>query len=45
MRAKRNKDLYSGGVLITGKEAAMYLEFMEKTVKRVEKYLNFNKLF
>lgn len=45
MRAKRNKDLYSGGVLITEKEAAMYLEFMEKTVKRVEKYLNFNKLF
>lgn len=45
MRAKRNKDLYTGGVLITAKEAAMYFEFTEKLLKRVEKYLDFNKLF
>lgn len=45
MRAKRNKDLYTGGVLITNKEAAMYFEFTEKLVERAEKYLDFNKLF
>jgi len=45
MRAKRNKDLYSGGVLITNKEAAMYFDFTAKLIKQVEEYLDFNKLF
>ena len=44
MRSKRNKDLYGGGVLITRKDAAMYLKFTEEVKKKVEKYLDFNKL-
>jgi len=45
MRAKRNKDLYGGGVLISSKDAEMYLKFVANLIKKVEKYLDFNKLF
>jgi len=45
MRSKRNRDLYDGGILITKKEAEMYFEFTGRSIKEVEKYLNFNKLF
>lgn len=45
MRAKRNKDIYGAGVLITKKETDMYRSFITKLVEQVEKYLNFNKLF
>ena len=45
MRAKRNKDLYSGGVIITAKEAGMYRDFAKRALDKVEKYLDFPKLF
>lgn len=45
MRAKRNRDLYDGGILISKKDTEMYLQFITDLVKKVEKYLNFNKLF
>ncbi|MFA5183977.1 MAG: hypothetical protein WC456_00440 [Patescibacteria group bacterium] len=45
MRAKRNRDLYDGGILISKKDAEMYLEFVSNLINRVEKYLGFNKLF
>lgn len=45
MRAKRNKDIYGAGVLITKKEIDMYREFITDLVDQVEKYLDFNKLF
>lgn len=45
MRAKRNRDLYDGGILISKKDTEMYLKFITDLVKKVEKYLDFNKLF
>ncbi len=45
MRSKRNKDLYGGGVLITKKEIDMYHNFLASLMKRVEKYLDFSRLF
>lgn len=40
MRKKRNFDLYSGGVLISKKEALNYKEWLKKIVSQAEKYLN-----
>jgi len=40
MRKKRNFDLYSGGVLITKKEALSYKEWLKKIVLQAEEYLN-----
>ena len=37
MRMKRNLDLYSGGEIITEKEANEYLEFVESVLKTIEK--------
>ena len=37
MRMKRNLDLYSGGEIITEKEANEYLEFVESVLKPIEK--------
>ena len=37
MRMKRNKDFYSGGTFISGKEARDYLKFVEDVVKIVKK--------
>ena len=39
MRAKRNADLYSGGKMITQKEADEYLEFVEKVFTKVKKLI------
>lgn len=39
MRAKRNADLYSGGEMITQKEADEYLEFVEKVLNKVKKLI------
>ena len=39
MRAKRNSDLYSGGEMITQKEADEYLEFVEKVLNKVKKLI------
>jgi len=40
MRKKRNFDLYSGGVLISEKEALDYRKRLKKIVAQAEKYLN-----
>lgn len=40
MRKKRNFDLYSGGVLITKKEASNYKEWLKKIILQTEDYLN-----
>lgn len=45
MRSKRNRDLYDGGILISQKDTEMYLKFIADLVKKIEKYLDFNKLF
>ena len=46
MRKKRNFDLYSGGVLISEKEALDYKRQLKKVVTQAEKYLSTNqKLF
>lgn len=46
MRKKRNFDLYSGGVLISEKEASEYKEWLKKIVIQAEEYLSVNqKLF
>jgi hypothetical protein len=45
MRTKRNRDLYDGGIIISNKDAEMYLKFSADLAETVEKYLNFNKLF
>jgi hypothetical protein len=45
MRAKRNKDLYGGGVLISQKEAMMYFDFLKDLSGKIDKYLDFKKLF
>ena len=39
MRAKRNSDLYSGGEMITQKEADEYLEFVEEVFNKVKKLI------
>lgn len=39
MRSKRNQGLYSGGDLVSQKEADFYLAFCEKTINRANKYL------
>ena len=40
MRMKRNLDLYSGGEIITEKEASEYLEFVENVLKKVDKLVS-----
>ena len=46
MRKKRNFDLYSGGVLISEKEALNYKKWLKKIAAQAEEYLNANsKLF
>ncbi len=40
MRKKRNFDLYSGGVLVSKKEALNYKEWLEKVVLQAEEYLD-----
>lgn len=39
MREKRNWDLYSGGIIVSYKEAKEYLEWVERTVRKAEKYI------
>ena len=46
MRKKRNFDLYSGGILVSDKEALEYKKWLKKIVAQAEEYLNANqKLF
>jgi uncharacterized protein (UPF0332 family) len=45
MRSKRNKDLYGGGAYVSQKEAKMYFDFIKELVNKIEKYLDFGKLF
>jgi len=40
MRKKRNFDLYSGGVLVTKKEASSYKEWLKKIILQSEEYLS-----
>ena len=40
MRAKRNWDLYGGGILISEKEAKDYLQWTENIFKEADKYFN-----
>ncbi len=39
MRQKRNTDLYGGIAIITEKESKMYLYFLQKIIKKIDKYL------
>ncbi len=39
MRIKRNTDLYSGGIVITEKEAEKYLGWVEEVFHKTERYL------
>lgn len=39
IRAKRNKDLYGGGVIISAKEAAEFLKWTGKIFEKAEYYL------
>ena len=39
MRTKRNLDFYSGGEIITEKEATEYLDFVASVIKEIEKKL------
>lgn len=39
MRSKRNKDLYSGGAVISKKEAGEYIEWIHGIINTVETYL------
>jgi len=43
MRAKRNKNLYDGGVLISAKEAASYLKWVKEIFQKVESFFNHSK--
>jgi len=45
MRMKRNKDLYSGGLPISQKEADFYFNFCKDLLKKAEGFLFQNKLF
>ena len=45
MRMKRNKDLYSGGLPISRKEANFYFNFCKDLLKKAEEFLFQNKLF
>jgi len=45
MRMKRNKDLYSGGLSISQKEADFYFNFCKDLLKKAEGFLFQNKLF
>jgi len=40
MRKKRNFDLYSGGILVTKKEASNYKEWLKKIILQAEEYFN-----
>lgn len=40
MRTKRNLDFYSGGEMITEKEADEYLEFVERIFNKVKKLIS-----
>lgn len=44
MRAKRNRDLYDGGLPTSRKEADYYWHFCQDLIKRVDDYLFPNKL-
>ncbi len=39
MRTKRNLDFYSGGEIISEKEATEYLEFVQNALKKIEKII------
>lgn len=39
MRSKRNLDLYSGGIEVTGKECREYIKFVDKILARVNKII------
>ncbi len=39
MRKKRNRDLYDGGIIISGKEAKDYLDFVKIVLKEAEEFL------
>ncbi|OHA14707.1 MAG: hypothetical protein A3A10_01105 [Candidatus Tagabacteria bacterium RIFCSPLOWO2_01_FULL_42_9] len=43
MRAKRNLDIYGGGVLISEKEAEEYLKWLKNIMVQAEDYLFENK--
>lgn len=36
MRMKRNEDFYGGGVFVSDKECAEYLQYVEAVIKRIE---------
>ena len=40
MRMKRNTDLYGGGEIISGKEAADYLKFVRETIEKAKEIIN-----
>lgn len=40
MRTKRNEDFYGGGVFISEKESAEYLEYVKGVLKRVGQLIN-----
>lgn len=42
MRAKRNLDIYGGGVFISGKEAKEYFEWLKSVIGQTEDYLSKN---
>lgn len=44
MRMKRNKDLYSGGLPISKKEADFYFDFCKDLIKKAESFLFQDKL-
>jgi len=39
MRSKRNLDLYAGGIEVTEKECREYINFIEKTISKIEKFI------
>ena len=43
MRKKRNLDIYSGGAIISEKEAKEYFNFIKEAIKEAEKYLKSQK--
>jgi hypothetical protein len=44
MRAKRNRDLYDGGILISDKEAKEYLNWIKKIFQKGEELLEEQKI-
>ncbi|MBI4833681.1 MAG: hypothetical protein HY811_02520 [Planctomycetes bacterium] len=39
MRSKRNRDLYDGGIEVTGKECREYIGFAEKVIAKIKQLL------